>query len=137
MMTTTHLQIDRDRWMAKINGQLAFLEAAFSLLKQADFGGKVLTQIHRAVIAIRGTLRNADAPELEAFTCDLEDLLNLLRNGGARPTSEIRGVLRSSTRSLAAAVIALQRGESGEREVERVRGELFSILLRNAVTVKR
>ena len=135
-MMTTQLQIDRDRWLAKIHGQLTFLDAAFSSMKQADIGEKVLTQMHRAVIAIRGALRNADAPELEAFTCDFEDLLNLLCNGDARLTSEIRYLLRSCTRALLAAVDALQRGESGVREIQCVRNELFSVLLVNAVTVK-
>ena len=136
-MMTTQLQIYRDRWLAKINGQLAFLNAAFSAMKQVDIGEKVLTQMHRAVVAIGRTLRNADAPELEAFTCDLEDLLNLLRNGDAKLTSETRYLLRSCTHSLSAAMEAVQRGESGEREIERVRGELFSVLLVSAVTVKR
>ena len=136
-MMTTQLHIDRDRWLAKINGQLRFLEAAFLSMKQADIGTKVLTQMHRAVIVIRRALRNSDAPELEAFTCDLEDLLNLLRNGDAKLTSEIRYLLRGCTHSLSAAMTAVQRGESGEREVQCVRDELFSVLLVNAVTVKR
>ncbi len=136
-MMTTQLHLDRDRWLAKINGQLAFLEAAFAALKQADIGEKVLSQMHRAVTAIRGALRNAEAPELEAFTCDLEDLFNRLHNGDLWLTSEIRGLLRSCTRSLMAAMSALQCGETGEREVQCVRDELFSILLVNAVTVKR
>ncbi|MBC8088359.1 MAG: hypothetical protein H7Z40_13910 [Phycisphaerae bacterium] len=134
---TTQLQLDRDRWLAKINGQLAFLDVAFSALKQADIGEKVLSQMHRAITAIRGALRNADAPELEAFTCDLEDLLNLLCKGHLWLTSEIRGVLRACTQALAEAVKAVQEGESGEREVHSVRDQLFSILLESAVTVKR
>ena len=134
---TTQLQMDRDRWLAKINGQLAFLNVAFSALKQADIGEKVLTQMHRAVIAIRGALRNADAPELEAFTCDLEDLLIILCKGELWLTTEIRGLLRSCTQALATAVKAVQQGESGEREVQGVRDQLFSMLLVNAVTVKR
>ena len=133
----TQLQIDRDRWLAKIQGQLSFLDAAFSSMKQADIGEKVLTPMHRAVIVIRRALRNADAPELEAFTCDFEDLLNLLSHGDAQLTSEMRYLLRGCTRSLMAAVDAVQRGESGEREVQCVRDELFSVLLVNAVTVKR
>ncbi len=136
-MMTTQLQIDRDRWLAKINGQLKFLDAAFSAMKQADIGEKVLSPMHRAVTAIRGALRNADAPELEAFTCDFEDLLNLLRNGDAKLTSEMRYLLRGCTHSLSAAVMAVQRGESGEREVQCVRDDLYSVLLVNAVTVKR
>lgn len=136
-MMTTHYSLDRDRWLDKINGQLAFLESAFSALKQADIGEKVLTHMHRAVAAIRGALRNAEAPELEAFICDLEDLFNRLQNGDIWLTSEVRGVLRGCTRSLAAAVEALHRGETGEREVQCVRNELFSILLVNAVTVRR
>ena len=134
---TTQLLLDRDRWAAKINGQLAFLEVAFSALKQADIGEKVLGQMHRAVTAIRGVLRNADAPELEAFTCDLEDLLNLLCKGDLWLTTEVRALLRSCTQSLAAAVSAVQEGESGEHEVKCAHDQLFSILLVNAVTVKR
>ena len=134
---STLMQADRDRWLTKINGQLAFLEVAFSALKQADIGEKVLAQMHRAVIAIRGALRNADAPELEAFTCDLEDLLNLLCKGEIWLTSEVRGLLRTCTQALAAAVRAVQEGGSGEREVHFVRDQLFSILLVSAVTVKR
>ncbi len=136
-MMTTHLSLDRDRWLVKINGQLAFLESAFSALKQADIGQKVLSHMRRAVIAIRGALRNAETPQLEAFTCDLEDLFDRLQNGDLWLTSEIRGVLRGCTRALAAAVEALHRGETGEREVQCIRNELFSILLVNAVTVKR
>ncbi len=134
---TTQLQVDRDRWMAKIKGQLAFLEVAFSALKQADIGEKVLSQMLRAVTAIRGSLRNADAPELEAFTCDLEDLLNLLCKGDLWLTSEVRGLLRACTQAMSAAVKAVEEGESGEREVQCVRDQLFSILLVSAVTVKR
>lgn len=134
---TTQLQVDRDRWLTKVNGQLAFLEVAFSALKQTDIGEKVLSQMHRAVIAIRGALRNADAPELEAFTCDLEDLLNLLCKGDLWLTSEVKGLLRACTQALASAVKAVQEGRSGEREVHCVRDHLFSILLISAVTVKR
>ena len=134
---TTYLELDRDRWLTKINGQLAFLEVAFSALKQADIGEKVLSQMHRAVTAIRGALRNADAPELEAFTADLEDLLNLLCKGDLWLTSEVRGLLRACTQALAAAVKAVQAGDSGEREVHYVGDQLFSILLVSAVTVKR
>ncbi len=93
--------------------------------------------MHRTVIAIRRTFRNADAAELESFTCDLEDLLNLLRNGDAKLTVEIRSLLRGCTRSLSAAVEALERGETGEREVQCIRDQLYSVLLVNAVTVKR
>lgn len=32
-MLTTQFQIDCDRWLAKINGQLAFLDSAFTSLK--------------------------------------------------------------------------------------------------------
>lgn len=134
---TTQLVVDRDRWLAKINGQLAFLDVAFTALKQADIGEKILGQMHRAVTVIRGVLRNADAPELEAFTCDLEDLLNLLRNRDLELTAEMRVLLCGCTHALATAVSAVQRGESGEREVQFVRDQLFSVLLVNAVTVKR
>lgn len=134
---TSQLQMEQSRWLAKINGQLAFLDVTFSAMKHADIGEKVLPQMYRAIVAIRGALRNADAPELEAFTCDLEDLLNLLCKGELWLTSEIRGVLRSSTQALAAAVTAVEKGESGQREIQTVRDQLFSILLVSAVTVKR
>jgi chemotaxis protein histidine kinase CheA len=133
----TPLQLDRDRCLAKIKGQIAFLDVAFAALKQADIGEKILAQMHRAVTAIRGALRNADTPELEAFTCDLEDLLGLMQKREVRLTPEIRILLCGCTHALAAAVEALQRGESGEREVQFIRDELFSVLLVNAVTVKR
>ncbi|MFM9960765.1 MAG: hypothetical protein ACKV2Q_06020 [Planctomycetaceae bacterium] len=136
-MMVTQLHLDRDRWLAKINGQLAFLDVAFSALKQKDLCERVLGQMHRAVTAIRGALRNADAPELEAFTCDLEDLLNLLRKGEMWLTTEVRGLLRGCTQALAAAVKAVENGESGEREISPIRDQLFSVLLVNAVTVKR
>jgi chemotaxis protein histidine kinase CheA len=136
-MMTTELQINRERWLAKISGQVAFLEAALSAIKQEDVGEKVLLPMHRSVVVIRQGLRNANTPELESFTCDLEDLLKLLRNGDAKLTTEIRSLLRGCTRSLMAAADALQRGESGEREVQAIRQMLFSALLVNAVTVKR
>ena len=134
---TTQLLLDRDRWAAKINGQLAFLEVAFSALKHADIGDKVLTQMHRAITVIRSTLRNADSPELEAFTCDLEDLVNLLRTREIKLSVELRGLMQRCTHALTLAIGALQRGETGEPEVQWVRDELFSVLLVNAVTVKR
>jgi len=136
-MMTTQFDLDRDRWLTKIHGQLAFLKVAFAALKQSDIGEKVLPQMHRAVTVIRGALRNAEAPELEAFVCDLEDLFLRLQQGDLWLTTEIRDLLRNCTSALMAAMEALDRGETGEREVQSIRDELFSILLMNVVTVKR
>lgn len=127
----------RDKLLAKINGQLAFLNVALTALKQADIGEKVLTQMHRGVTAIRGTLRSADSPDLEAFVCDFEDLLGLICAGEIKFSSDMIQLIRRSTAALAQGVEALQHGDSVDDAVLDARDEVFSLLLDHAVTVKR
>lgn len=127
----------RDKLLAKINGQLAFLDVALTALKQADIGEKVLTQMHRGITAIRGTLRSADSPDLEAFTCDFEDLLALICAGEINFSSDMIQLVRRSTAALAQGVEALQNGDSVADAVQDARDAVFSLLLDHAVTVKR
>lgn len=127
----------RDKLFAKITGQLAFLNIALTSLKQADIGEKVLSQMHRGVTAIRGTLRGADSPVLEAFVCDLEDLLRLLCAGEIRFTADIVQLVRQSTAALGRGIEALQQGVSAADAVDEVRNEVFAVLLDHAVTVRR
>lgn len=128
---------NRDKLLAKINGQLAFLNVALTAFKQADIGEKVLTQMHRGVTAIRGTLRSADSPDLEAFVCDFEDLLGLICAGEIKFSSEMIQLVRHSTATLARGVEALQHGDSVADAVQDARDAVFSLLLDHAVTVKR
>ncbi len=127
----------RDKLLAKINGQLAFLNVALTALKQADIGEKVLTQMHRGVTAIRGTLRSADSPDLEAFVCDFEDLLGLICAGEIKFSSDMIQLVRRSTAALGQGVEALQHGDSVDDAVLDARDAVFSLLLDHAVTVKR
>lgn len=128
---------NRGHLAAKINGQLAFLEVALTALKQADIGDKVLTQMHRGVTAIRGTLRQADSPDLEAFICDFEDLLALIRNGEIPFSPQMIELVRRSTAAMARGVEAMQFGDSVADVVQDTRDAVFSVLLDHAVTVKR
>ena len=125
-----------DKLVAKINGQLAFLNVALTALKQADIGEKVLTQMHRGVTAIRSSLRHADAPDLEAFACDFEDLLALLCSGEMKFTSGMTEIVRSSTAALMLGATAMERGESVADAIAEARDAVFSRLLEHAVTVK-
>lgn len=127
----------RDKLLAKINGQLAFLDVALTTFKQADVGEKVLTQMHRGVTAIRGTLRSADSPDLEAFACDFEDLLGLICAGEIQFSSNMIQLVRRTTTALTQGVEALQNGDSVADAVQDARDEVFSLLLDHAVTVKR
>lgn len=127
----------QDKLIAKINGQLAFLEVALTALKQADIGEKVLTQMHRGVTSIRSTLRTADSPDLEAFACDFEDLLGLICAGEIKFSSDMIQIVRRSTAALAQGVEALQNGDSVADAVQETRDAVFSLLLDHAVTVKR
>ena len=127
----------RDKLLAKVNGQLAFLDVALTTFKQADIGERVLTQMHRGVTAIRGTLRSADSPDLEAFACDFEDLLGLICAGEIKFTSVMIQLVRQSTAALAQGVEALQNGDSVADAVQEARDAVFSLLLDHAVTVKR
>lgn len=43
----TQLCSGRDKLLAKISGQFAFLDVALTAFKQADIGEKVLAQMHR------------------------------------------------------------------------------------------
>lgn len=134
---TTQVCPDRNKMFTKIHGQLAFLDVAFTALKHVDIGEKILTQMHRGITAIRGTLRQADSPELEAFVCDFEDLLNLICAGEIKLTPEMIRLVQNSTQALARGVDAIRRGETGAEAVQETRCEVFSILLENAVKVKR
>ncbi len=127
----------RNKLLAKVNGQLAFLNVALTALKQADIGEKVLAQMHRGVTAIRGTLRSADSPDLEAFACDFEDLLGLLCSGELKCSSDMIQLVRRSTAALANGVEAIQQGGSVTDAVQDARDTVFSLLLDHAVTVKR
>lgn len=127
----------RDKLLAKINGQLAFLDVALTTFKQADVGEKVLTQMHRGVTAIRGTLRSADSPDLEAFACDFEDLLGLISAGEIQFSSNMIQLVRRTTEALTQGVEALKHGDSVADAVQDARDEVFSLLLDHAVTVKR
>lgn len=127
----------REKLLARINGQLAFLDVALTTFKQADIGEKVLTQMHRGVTAIRSTLRSADSPDLEAFACDFEDLLGLICAGEINFSSDMIQLVRQSTSALAQGVDALQQGDSVADAVQDARDAIFSVLLDYAVTVKR
>ncbi len=127
----------RDKQFAKIRGQLAFLDVALTAFKQADLGEKVVTQMHRGVTAIRGTLRSADSPDLEAFACDFEDLLGLICAGEIKFSSEMTQLVRRSTAALAQGVEALQQDHSVAEVVHEARDAIFSLLLDHAVKVKR
>ena len=127
----------REKLLARINGQLAFLDVALTTFKQADIGEKVLTQMHRGVTAIRSTLRSADSPDLEAFACDIEDLLGLICAGEINFSSDMIQLVRQSTSALAQGVDALQQGDSVADAVQDARDAIFSVLLDYAVTVKR
>ena len=127
----------RDRLLAKINGQLAFMDVALTAFKHADIGEKVLTQMHRGITAIRGTLRSADSPDLEAFVCDFEDLLGLICAGEIKFSSDMIQLVRRSTTALAQGVEALQQGDSVADAVQDARDAVFSLLLDHAVTVRR
>ena len=131
------LDTARDKLVARINGQLAFLNVALTALKQADIGEKVLTQMHRGVTAIRSSLRHADSPDLEAFTCDFEDLLGLLCSGDMKLTSGITEIVRNSTAALVQGAAAMEHGESVADAIAEARDAVFSRLLEHAVTVKR
>lgn len=133
----TQLCSNRDKLVAKINGQLAFLEVALTALKQADIGDKVLTQMHRGVTAIRGTLRQTDSPDLEAFVCDFEDLLALIGNGEIPFSPQMIELVRRSTTALGRGVEAMQFGIGVADAVQDARDAVFSVLLDHAVTVKR
>ena len=126
-----------DNLLEKINGQLAFLDVALKAFKHVDIGTKVLTQMHRGITAIRGTLRAADSPDLEAFVCDFEDLLGLLVAGEIEFTPEMIQIVRNTTAALRMGVDALQHGESVTDAVQAARSEVFSLLLDHAVTVRR
>lgn len=131
------LDTARDKLVARIKGQLAFLNVALTALKQADIGEKVLTQMHRGVTAIRCSLRHADLPDLEAFTYDFEDLLGLLRSGDMKLTSGIAEIVRNSTAALMQGAAAMEHGESVSDVIAEARDAIFSRLLEHAVTVKR
>lgn len=133
----TQLTSSSDRLVAKINGQLAFLKVALKALMQADIGEKVVTQMHRGVTAIRGTLRLAESPMLEVFVCDFEDLLGLICAGELELSPEMIALLRTSTAALSQAVDALQHDESVEDAIKEARDSVFSLLLDHAVTVRR
>lgn len=137
MNTQLQLCSNRDKQVAKINGQLAFLEVALTALKQADIGNKVLTQMHRGVTAIRSTLRQANSPDLEAFVCDFEDLLSLLDNEELSFSPQMIELVRHSTTALRRGVEAVQCGDSVADAVQDARDAVFSVLLDHAVTVKR
>ena len=134
---TTQFCSGRDQLLTKINGQLAFLDVALTALKQADIGERVLTHMHRGVTAIRGTLRTADSPDLEAFACDFEDLLGLICAGEISLTSDMIRLVRRSTAALWQGVEALRRGDSVADAIQNARDAVFSLLLDHAVTVKR
>ena len=127
----------RDKLLARINGQLAFLDVALKALKQADIGEKVVTQMHRGLTAIRGTLRFADSPELEVFVCDFEDLLGLICADELQLSPEMVTLLRVSTGALSRGVDALQHGYPVENAIKDARDAVFSVLLDHAVTVRR
>ena len=127
----------RDKQLAKINGQLAFMDVALTAFQHADIGEKVLTQMHRGVTAIRGTLRSADSPDLEAFACDFEDLLGLICAGEIKFSSDMAQLVRRSTAALAQGVEALQHDHSVADAVHEARDAIFSLLLDHAVKVKR
>lgn len=133
----TLISSNRDKLLAKINGQLAFLDVALKALKQADIGEKVVTQMHRGVTAIRGTLRLAECPELEVFACDFEDLLGLICTGEIKLSSEMVSLVRGSTATFSRGVEALQQGYPVENVVKDARDAVFSVLLDHAVKVRR
>ncbi|TXT37414.1 MAG: hypothetical protein FD138_667 [Planctomycetota bacterium] len=133
----TFLCSNRDKLLAKINGQLAFLEVALKALKDADIGEKLVTHMHRGITAIRGTLRTAESPELEVFVCDLEDLLGLICAGELELSPKMVALLRFSTSALSQGVDALRHDESVEDAIKEARDAVFSLLLDHAVTVRR
>lgn len=133
----TQLCNSRDKLFSKIQGQLAFLDVALTALDQADIGEKIVTQMHRGVTAIRGTLRSADSPDLEAFVCDFEDLLGLICAGEMQLSPGMIQLIRQSTVALTEGVDAHQHGHSVTDAVLDTRETIFSLLLDHAVTVKR
>lgn len=133
---TTQTFPNRDKLFAKIHGELAFLDVALSALHQADIGGKLLAQMQRGVTAIRHLLRQAEASGLEAFACDLEDLLNLVCSGRLVLSPNVISLIRQSRQALARGLEAVAQGRSGIEEVQEVRDAVFSVLIEDAVTVK-
>ncbi len=85
----------------------------------------------------RFAVRSADSPDLEAFACDFEDLLDLLCSGELTFAADMIQLVRRSMAALAPGVEAIQNGDSVACVVQDARDAVFSLLLDHAVTVKR
>lgn len=133
----TLLTPSRDKLVAKITGQLAFLDVALKALSQADIAEKIATQMHRGVTAIRGALRLAESPELEVFVYDIEDLLWLICADELEFSPQMVALLQTCFAALAQGVKALQRDYPVENTIRDARDAVFSVLLDHAVTVRR
>lgn len=123
--------------VARINGQVAFLNAAMKALGEGGINRKLLSQMLRGITAIRSSLRYTDSPDLEAFSCDLCDLLGLLDSDEIQFNWGMIELVRRSVVALGDGVRAMQYCESVADEIQDVRDAVFSVLLDHAVTVKR
>lgn len=123
--------------VAKLKSQVTFIDFALESAKQKDIGQKAFVQMHRAIVAVQGMLKSMDVPELEAFACDLGDLLQRTCQGEVAPSLKLTQLIRRGTHALRCCFDAIEAGLPAIDELSEARTEVLSLLLDDAVTVKR
>jgi hypothetical protein len=136
VIMTSLCPLDRSL-VAKLKSQLKFIEFALESAKQKDIGHKAFVQMHRAIVAVQGLLKSIDVPELEAFVCDLGDLLQRTGQGKITPSIRLTQLIRRGTHALRSSFDAIEAGLPATDALSEARAEILSFLLDDAVTVKQ
>ena len=90
--------------LAKIEGQLAFMDVALMALEKDRGDSAMFKQIARSVQSIRGACRNWGLAEMELLACDLSDWLAQLRGVGVEMTDEQLVLVQRCTTAFQAAL---------------------------------
>ncbi len=90
--------------LAKIEGQLAFMDLALMALEKNRGDSAMFKQVARSVQSIRGACRNWGLAEMELLACDLSDWLAQLRKAAVEMTDEELELLQRCTSALQAAL---------------------------------
>ena len=120
-LTSTFVNESRD--------MLAEMEAGLLRLEQAPGDRDNLNAIFRAAHTIKGGSGVIECHFIESFTHQVENLLDLLRNGAIPVTGELATLLLSCSDHLVALLDTLAAGRSEPDDTLRARGETLTAAL--------
>lgn len=112
----------------KILGQLTFLDLAISAWRRDCSNTEMLSQAVRTMQSVRGICRGRGYPEMELLACELEDLLNQIRNGGVAVNDDVIHALRNGSDALESSATAGELDLPLPVEVGDARAELHRLL---------